>query len=294
MDRRRRPGAAVPVLREGQLLGWWDGHRRDLPWRLTRDPWAVLVAELMLQQTQVARVVDRYGLFLADFPTPAATAARPQADVVRAWQGLGYPRRARHLHRAATVAVADHGGELPADLDGLLDLPGVGPYTARAVLAFAHERDVAVVDTNVGRVLARQCGRRLGPAEAQATADRLVPTGRGWAWNQAVLDLGATVCTRRTPHCDGCPVRDTCSWRGEGEDPADGSAGVSGRQARFEGSDRQLRGRLMAALGKGPVARRDLATVCGVTDQPARARTVAAGLVSDGLVASDGDGWRLA
>ena len=281
-------------MRPAHLLRWWSQHRRDLPWRSTRDPWAVLVAEVMLQQTQVARVLERYGPFLAEFPDLVTTAARAQADVVRAWHGLGYPRRARDLHRSAVVAVTDHGGYLPVDRDGLLALPGVGPYTARAVLAFAHERDVAVVDTNVGRVLARQLGRRLRPAEAQAAADGLVPAGRGWVWNQAMLDLGATVCTRRAPRCGGCPVVTSCAWRGEGPDPADGSAGVSTQQGRFEGSDRQLRGRLMAALGRGPVAEGDLASACGVADEPGRARSVADGLVGDGLVVRTDAGWALA
>jgi A/G-specific adenine glycosylase len=268
------------------LLVWSERTRRDLPWRRTRDPWAVLVAELMLQQTQVARVVPRYETFLARFPTPTACADAAPGEVVRAWEGLGYNRRALALHRAATIVRDDHGGRLPSDLDGLLALPGVGPYTARAVLAFAFERDHGVVDTNAARYLARAvAGRRLTPSEAQRLADQQVVPGQGWAWNQAVLDLGATVCTKRSPRCDACPIRAGCRWAGAGwpsPDPAEGSAGSSGRQSTFEGSDRQGRGRLVQALRTGPIPVQRVVDVVG-WDDPDRARRVADGLVRDGL-----------
>jgi A/G-specific adenine glycosylase len=249
----------------------------------------------MLQQTQVARVIPKSEAFLARFPDPTACATAAPADVITAWAGLGYNRRALNLHRAAVVVVEQ--GRFPDDLDGLLALPGVGPYTARAVLAFAFERDVAVVDTNAARVLARREGRSLGRSEVQAVADRWVVAGEGWAWNQAVLDLGATVCTLRDPACAACPVRPGCAWsmadRPE-PDPAIGSAGVSGRQARFAGSDRQGRGRLVDALRRGPVARGDLAAVMGWADDPARAAAVAATLVADGLAEpAPGGGLRL-
>ena len=160
-----------------------------------------------------------------------------------------------------------HGGAFPDDLDGLLALPGVGPYTARAVLAFAFERDVGVVDTNVGRVLARRAGRASRRREVQAAADAAGPPGEGWAHNQAMLDLGATVCVARRPACERCPVLATCAWGasgGQAPDPAVRSAGVSGRQSRFAGSDRQGRGRLVDALRSGPGRRsRDLAAVMG-------------------------------
>ena len=150
----------TPPVDQSGVLGWWALHRRELPWRNTRDPWAVLVAEVMAQQTQVDRVVPRWHAFLGRWPTPTALATTPLAEVLRAWQGLGYPRRAANLHRSAQAVVADPdlGGELPSTLDGLLALPGIGPYTARAVLAFAHEADVGVVDTNSGRILARVGG----------------------------------------------------------------------------------------------------------------------------------------
>ena len=207
---------------------------------------------------------------------------------MRAWEGMGYNRRARNLQRAAAAVVCDHNGTVPDDLDDLLALPGVGPYTARAVLAFAFERDVGVVDTNAGRILARAVGgRRLTPSVAQATVDAMVPRGQGWSFGQALLDLGASVCTARTPDCQGCPLRRRCLWAIDGwpdPDPARGSAGVSATQSRFVGSDRQGRGRLISALRSGPVANSDIANVAGWPDDQARTDTVVAGLVVDGLV----------
>ncbi len=274
------------------LLAWGEQSWRDLPWRRTRDPWAILVSEVMLQQTQVDRVVPRYHRFLERFPTPTSCAAAPVADVVREWSGLGYNRRAVSLHSAAVVVVEQHAGLLPDDLASLLTLPGVGPYTARAVLAFAFERDVAVVDTNVGRILARRAGRRLTPRQVQAAADALVPTGRGWAWNQTMLDLGATVCGPRDPGCGRCPVADGCAWRSDPErpDPATGSAAVSGGQSRFDGSDRQGGAALVRALTSGPVRSAVLAAAMGWPDDPERARRVAATVVAQGLAVTDPTG----
>jgi len=276
------------------LLAWADGARRDLPWRRTRDPWAVLVSEAMLQQTQVPRVVARFEAFMAEFPTPPVTAASPVAAVVRAWAGLGYNRRAVNLHRAATAIVDHHDGQVPAALGDLLALPGVGTYTSRAVLAFAFEADVGVVEVNSARVLARAvAGRALSVRDAQAMADALVPPGQGWAWNQAMLDLGATVCTKSVPACGACPVRGRCSWATAGcpqPDPAIGSAGCGGAQSVFVGSDRQGRGRLVDALCRAPVALTDLAVAVGWPSEPGRAHRVATGLVTDGLaVMADGE-----
>ncbi len=288
------PGIPRPAGDAGALLAWGDAARRDLPWRRTRDPWPVLVSELMLQQTQVARVVPRYEAFLVDYPTAAACAAAPLADVIGRWRGLGYNRRAVNLHRCAATVTEQHGGRFPDTLEGLRALPGVGPYTARAVLAFAFERDVGVVDTNVGRVLARWQGRPLRPAEAQALADAVVPEGRGWAWNQAMFDLGATVCTKRAPRCERCPVRDGCAWGSAGgpePDPAVGSAGVGGGQSRFAGSDRQGRGRLVDALRTHQtLTPAELAARAGWPDDPDRARRVAETLVADGLAGWHADG----
>ena len=282
--------------REAAVLAWGGAHLRDLPWRRTRDPWAVLVSEVMAQQTGVDRVGPYYERFLDRFPTPAACAAARAGEVLRLWTGLGYNRRAVNLHRCARAVVDRHGGVLPADLGALLALPGVGPYTGRAVLAFAFERDVGVVDTNVGHVLARWEGRPLGASEAQARADGLVPPGRAWAWNQAVMELGGTVCLRRRPRCGACPVRASCAWVAAGlapPDPADGSAGVGTGQPRFEGSDRQGRGRLVEALCRGPVASAELAAVMGWPGDPARADRVAVGLLDDGLAVRDGAVLRL-
>jgi A/G-specific adenine glycosylase len=279
------------------LTRWADAARRDLPWRRTRDPWAVLVSELMLQQTQVPRVVPRFEAFVERFPTPAATAAAPVAEVVRAWAGLGYNRRAVSLHRAAAAIGADHGGRVPGRLADLVALPGIGPYTARAVLAFAFEADVGVVEVNSARVLARAvAGRSLTPPTAQALADGLVPTGEGWAWNQGMLDLGATVCTRTAPSCGRCPIVDLCAWATAGRpepDPSRGSAGYGRRQSTFSGSDRQGRGRLVDALRRSPVALADLASATGWPSDPGRAGRVAADLVSDGLAVVVGDVLRL-
>jgi A/G-specific adenine glycosylase len=270
------------------LLDWFATAGRDLPWRRTRDPWAVLVAELALQQTQVARVAERWPRLLERFPDPAACAAAPVAEVVRAWAGLGYNRRAVNLHRAAVQVVERHGGRMPGSLADLLALPGVGPYTARAVLAFAFEADVGVLDVNASRVLSRLHG---APVD-QATADGLVPPGRGWAWNQAVLDLGATVCTP-VPDCAACPLAARgCRWASEGR--AEPDPWVRSRpQSRFEGSDRQGRGALVDALRTGAVADDALAAVMGWPDDPARAARVAAGVVADGLAVRTRAGLRL-
>lgn len=289
-------GGAGLTLQEA-VLDWWEHQRRDLPWRATRDPWEVLVCEVMAQQTQVARVAERWAPFLERFPSPAATAAAPIADVLRAWSGLGYNRRALSLHACATAVVERHGGQLPASLDELLALPGIGPYTARAVLAFAFEADAAVVDTNTARVLARWTGHRLTPSAAQAAADRALARGDAWAWNQAMLDLGARVCTRRAPRCDVCPVRQRCAWHEAGRpapDPADGSAGVSGGQPRFTGSDRQGRGRLVEALRAAGVRGGDLAAVMGWPDDPERAERVAQTVVADGLAVRHHGAYHLA
>jgi len=247
----------------------------------------------MLQQTQVARVVPKYDAFLERYPTVADCAAAPPGDVVRMWAGLGYNRRALNLHRAAAICVASHGGALPTTFAGLLALPGIGPYTTRAVLVFAHEVDVGVLDTNAARVLARTGGERLSLRVAQERADAIVPAGQGWAWNQAMLDLGATVCTKRVARCNVCPVSSSCAWYLAGRpqpDPAEGSAGTSGRQTTFAGSDRQGRGRLVDALRSGPVAPSALPGVMGWPDDPARADRVAQTLIEDGLAELDDDG----
>jgi A/G-specific adenine glycosylase len=283
-----------------RVLQCAESGLRDLPWRRTRDPWAVLVAEVMLQQTQVARAEQRWVAFLQRFPTTAACAEAPLSDLLEEWSGLGYPRRARNLQLTA-IQVESNGGVIPNRLEDLLTLPGVGPYTARAVLAFAFEQDAAIVDTNLGRILARRAGRPLGRAEAQAQADAWLPSGQSWAWNQALLDIGALRCRPQAPVCTGCPVRRTCAWARASwpePDPAAGSAAVSTRQAKFAGSARQARGRLLRAAQQGAVAPRGLSAAAGLegqADAQARARAVAESLVSDGLLERDGAGnWVIA
>jgi A/G-specific adenine glycosylase len=206
-----------------ELLRWYEREARDLPWRRTRDPWAILVSEVMLQQTQAARVVPYYERFLARFPDPAACAAAPAAAVLRAWSGLGYNRRALALHRAAGV-VAREGWP-----DDLSSLPGVGPYTAAAVASFAFGASVLAVDVNVRRVLSR---RGLEVAEPSPQL------------NQALMELGATVCTARAPRCDVCPLAEGCEGPG-------GAAPRGRARARFEDTDRFVRGRVVAALAEG-------------------------------------------
>jgi A/G-specific adenine glycosylase len=258
------------------VLNWGRDQLRDLPWRKVRDPWWILVSEVMSQQTTIQRVVDKWSEATGRYPTPAALAAAPLADLLRLWEGLGYPRRARNLHAAAGVITRDHDGQVPDDLEALLALPGVGPYTARAVLAFAFERDVGVVDANTSRVLARVTGHRLSPKHAQAIADQWVPDGEGWAWNQILMDLGHELC-RPTPRCAECPLATRCAWHQLGHptpDPATGSAGVSQPQARYEGSLRQQRGQVLRAVARNSVTRAELHATDAVIDS----------LLADGLL----------
>jgi A/G-specific adenine glycosylase len=251
------------------LLDWYARVRRPLPWRATRDPYALLVSEVMLQQTQAARVVPYYEAFLARFPDPAALATAPPRDVLAAWSGLGYNRRALAL-QAAARRVAERGW--PADLT---ELPGVGPYTAAAVGAFAWDRQQAAVDTNVRRVLERHDGERRGPAALAARAAELLPPGRAADFNQAMMELGATVCRPRAPRCGECPVHGSCAGDPEAPAPRRGAE-------RFEDSDRWARGRVLAALLAGePLP----AAVAGAR----RARALA-GLERDGLIEIAPDG----
>jgi A/G-specific adenine glycosylase len=212
----KTPGNALRFKRA--LLRWFRANGRDLPWRATRDPYRVLVSEFMLQQTQVSRVVDYYGRFLARFATVEQLArARPRA-VREAWDGLGYYRRAENLHRLARTVVQEHAGRIPDDPQVLRTLPGVGPYTAGAVAAFAFERRAAAVDTNVARVLRRvfRNGRALPERRLWELAEHVLPRRRraAWEFNQALMDLGATVCVARRPKCGQCPVRAACVYGG--------------------------------------------------------------------------------
>jgi A/G-specific adenine glycosylase len=254
----------------GALLAWYARVARPLPWRATRDPYALLVSEVMLQQTQAARVVPYYERWLAAFPDPAALAAAPPRAVLAAWSGLGYNRRALAL-QAAAAEVAERGW--PADLT---ELPGVGPYTAAAVGSFAWNRPQAAVDTNVRRVLERRDGVRRGPRALGARAAGLLPPDRAAAFNQAMMELGATVCTPRRPGCGACPVTAGCAGPDALPPPP-----RRARAARFEETDRWARGRVIAALVAGE-ALPELA--------PERRGRVLAGLVRDGLVVQAPDG----
>lgn len=206
----------TPETLHEPLLAWFARHARDLPWRQTRDPYRILVSEMMLQQTQVERVIPKYHAFLAAFPTLEALATAPTAEVIRHWAGLGYNRRAVNLQRAVQTVLTEYGGVFPRDVATLRRLPGIGPYTAGAVACFAFEQDVVFLDTNIRRVL-RRVG--IGPdAETTGVRDRellalgaaLMPSGRGWAWNQALIELGALVCTSAAPACLRCPLRTSC------------------------------------------------------------------------------------
>ena len=266
------------------VLAWGLPQLRDLPWRRTRDPWAVLVAEVMLQQTQVSRVLPKYAAFLQAFPAPAVCSTAALGEVLQRWSGLGYPRRARHLQLAARIITERFDGVFPRSVDELLQLPGVGSYTARAIAVFAFELPEAVVDTNIARVLARVSGRRLTPKSAQAIADELVPAEESWAWNQVLMDLGAARC-RPKPQCDECPAAPWCTWSLNGRpspDPAIGSAGVSTAQSAFEGSDRQARGKLIARLVGGQLAIIGAAAVMEVEER--RAAVLVDALIAEGLI----------
>jgi A/G-specific adenine glycosylase len=246
----------------------------------------------MLQQTQVDRVVPHYERFVEAFPTPTACAATGSAEVVRRWSGLGYNRRGLNLHRAAEDIVDRHGGTVPETDAALRALPGVGPYTARAVRSFGFGQDVAAADTNGVRVLARSVvGARLTGPAAFALGDRLVPPGGSWEFNQTMFDLGATVCTAARPDCARCPLRRQCTWRRLGGDDPWRASPAARRQGAFAGSDRQGRGRLLEALRRGDVEARALGAACGWPDDVARANRVATALAEEGFARwSSGEG----
>ena len=284
-----RPGR----ISVANLLDWYDESRRDLPWRQPGvGAWPILVSEFMLQQTPVARVVPLWTDWIQRWPTPSATAAASAADVLRAWGKLGYPRRAKRLHECATVIARDHGDVVPDDVDTLLTLPGVGSYTARAVACFAYRQPVPVVDTNVRRVVARAVHGRADAAAPSAARDHadvsaLLPDDEtAPQFSAALMELGATVCTARTPRCGLCPLGE-CAWRHAGYPPAQGPAR---RVQSYAGTDRQVRGRLLDVLraNDSPVTRAQL-DVAWLTDTQQRDRALDSLLV-DGLVTQTLDG----
>jgi len=293
------------------LLDWYARHRRDLPWRSDPDPYRVLISEIMLQQTQVDRVIPYFERFTTQFPTFEALAAAPRSDVIRAWAGLGYNRRAVQLHELSAAVVARHGGRLPADRVALLALPGIGPYTAGALLSIAFGQDAVALDTNVARVVRRYAftsavdsSAPVPPPSAPAVrvaAQALVPAGRASDWNQALMDLGSSICTGRRPRCLLCPLQPGCQSAGR-EDPV----GLTGkRQAPFAGSTRYYRGRLLAELRSLPPDSQALLeevrramSARGVAEPPAGWLSVGQQLARDGLAACeetpDGVALRLA
>ncbi|HEX5015092.1 MAG TPA: A/G-specific adenine glycosylase [Candidatus Limnocylindrales bacterium] len=283
----RSADRAAPEL-QAAILDWYDAHGRRLTFRASTDPYGVLVSEVMAQQTQISRVLEAWSSFLAAFPTIAALAAAEPADVLRAWRGLGYNRRALNLWRAARIVVDEFDGELPRDLGALEGLPGVGRYTARAVAAFAFAMPVGPVDTNVRRVLGRAVG---GARDAfagralQVVADASVPAARAADWTHALMDVGATIC-RPVPRCDECPARRACRYAATGG--ADELRPAARRtMTPFRETSRWLRGRILDQLrdGSGWVT---LAERIGSHDRAAIENALAA-LATEGLAERDAD-----
>jgi A/G-specific adenine glycosylase len=274
------------------IVSWYADSARDLPWRRPgTSPWAILVSEIMLQQTPVARVLPAHAAWMARWPTPAALAGATAADAVRQWDRLGYPRRALWLHGIARALVSEHGGDVPASAEVLATLPGIGPYTAAAVATFAFGQRHAVLDTNVRRVLTRLVTGAARPPVAPSAAERrlaeaLLPADEAAAarWSVAVMELGALICTASRPACAACPVASGCAWRAAGHPPA----AVRKPGQAYAGTDRQCRGRLLAVLrsADGPVPAAALDVAWHDSGQQARAL---AALVTDGLVTRRAD-----
>lgn len=268
-----------------EVVDWFGRAARDLPWRRDASPWAVMVSEFMLQQTPVARVLPVYEAWMQRWPAPADLATEPTGEAVRAWGRLGYPRRALRLHAAAAAIVERHGGEVPTSIEELLDLPGVGEYTAAAITSFAHRGRAVVMDTNIRRVFARVVSGVQFPATGVTAAERqlatsLLPADDAHVWAAATMELGALICTARSPDCAACPVASLCRWRAAGYPAHDGPAR---RGQAWDGTDRQCRGRLMAVLrdASTPVPKLMLDAVW--PDAVQRERCLDA-LVADGLV----------
>lgn len=281
----------------GPIIDWFAVNGRDLPWRRPGfTPWGALVSEFMLQQTPVNRVLPKLAEWLERWPTPADLAAASPGDAVRAWDRLGYPRRALNLHATAVAIVERHGGVVPQDVPELLALPGIGDYTARAISVFAYGQRHPVVDINIRRVIARAVLGLSdpGPAAKRDLVDMeaLLPgsDADAKAFNAGIMELGALVCVARTPRCEACPIADLCRWRLDGYPQTD--TATAPKQKRYEGSDRQVRGRVLAELRASdvPVTRTELALIWPDTAQLDRS---IAGLVLDGLMVDTGDAYEL-
>jgi len=280
----------LPAAVVSRVLRWYGQHARDLPWRrAAATPWEVMVSEFMLQQTPVERVLGPWREWIERWPSPAALAAAPAGEAVRAWGRLGYPRRALRLHQSAEVITDQHGGQVPDDLGKLLALPGVGSYTAAAILSFAYGQRHVVLDTNVRRVLARVAGGVAYPGPVTTTADTalaqtFLPPGaaRAARWAVASMELGAVVCSARAPRCPDCPVAAVCAWRLADYPPYDGPPR---RGQAYDGTDRQCRGVLLALLRSSdkPVSRAELEPCWPDAAQRDRALQ---SLLADGLAVS--------
>jgi A/G-specific adenine glycosylase len=285
--RDTRSLASVTELHD-LVIDWFDDHARDLPWRRPdAGAWSVMVSEFMLQQTPVSRVLPVHGEWLARWPRPADLAQESPGEAVRAWGRLGYPRRALRLHAAATAIAHQHGGEVPCSHAELMALPGVGEYTAAAVASFAYGRRHIVLDTNVRRVFARAVTGVEYPPNATTAAERrtataLLPADEGAAarWAAATMELGALVCAARSPQCGACPLAARCAWRLAGAPPHEGPAR---RGQTYAGTDRQVRGRLLAVL-RASVQPVPQAALDAVWHEPAQRARALDGLVEDGLV----------
>lgn len=266
------------------LLAWYKKAQRDLPWRKTQDPYAIVLSEVMLQQTQVDRVIPKWHAWLAAFPTWQALARAKTADVLKAWSGLGYNRRALMLQKLASTV--EEWGSFPEDEESMRDLPGIGPYTAAAVAAFAFRTPgSAPIDTNIDRVLRRVFGYRKKDAKAVALLAKKIAPPDVASWNHALMDLGASKCGARKPQCETCPLQKICASY-----PCKGDDIVKVKQKKFEGSDRMYRGRLLRALHKATVLRRNnLGKEIGLSDD-IRIQRIIDGLTKDGFIEVDTQG----
>jgi A/G-specific adenine glycosylase len=236
-----------------KVLRWFDEHARPFPWRAHRDPYATMVAEVMLQQTQTGRVAPTYETFLTQFPTVSRLAHAPSMDVIRAWAGLGYNKRAVNLQRSAQVIEHDLGGEFPSDPAALRTLPGLGEYSANAIACFAFDAQVTVIDVNVSRVTARAVlgvePEKAGPAKVAKVAEAWLPAGEAYRWNQALMDIGAVVCRIDKPLCAKCPLKAACAFHVKGLDRKP-RAPAAAKGVPFNGSRRQKRGGIVDHLRK--------------------------------------------
>jgi A/G-specific adenine glycosylase len=302
-----------------RLLTWYAAEQRELPWRSTNDPYAILVSEMMLQQTQVDRVLPKYQQFLATFPTLAALAAAPTADVISAWVPLGYNMRAVRLQSIARQVIAEYDGRIPDSIEALLKLKGIGRYTAGAIACFAYSKQVATVDTNIRRVLHRiflgleYPAPRLNDSQILTLAEQVLPPGDAYNWNQALMDLGATICSGKNPQCTRCPVQENCKAFAELGQYSLFPAGAvlpqlrkvaekkAGYQARpFTSTNRYFRGRIVDLLRTVPAGQRITLNTLGPKIKPGFAaddlpwlQKIVMGLAKDGLLDYASDGVRL-